>query len=40
VKNVKTGYMPKATMIRKDDGTIVTDKGKIANELKICLRKC
>jgi len=32
VKNVKTGYMPKTTMIRKDDGTIITDKGKIANE--------
>jgi hypothetical protein len=34
VKNVKTGYMPKTTMIRKDDGTIVTDKGKIGNEFK------
>jgi len=34
VKNVKTGYMPKTTMIRKDDVDIVTDKGKIANKFK------
>jgi len=34
VKNVKTGYRPKTLMIRKDDGTIITDKGKIANEFK------
>lgn len=31
IKNVKTGYSPKTLMIRKDDGTIITDKGKIAN---------
>ncbi|KAL4083744.1 hypothetical protein QTP88_029060 [Uroleucon formosanum] len=31
IKNVKTGYRPKTLMIRKDDGTIITDKGKIAN---------
>lgn len=34
VKNVKTGYRPKTSMIRIDDGTIITDKGKIANEFK------
>lgn len=34
VKNVKTGYMPITTIIRKNDGTIITDKGKIANEFK------
>jgi len=34
IKNVKTGYRLKTLMIRKDDGTIITDKGKIANELK------
>lgn len=31
VKNVKTGHRPKTSMIRKDDGTIITDKGKIEN---------
>lgn len=31
VKNVKTGFRPKSSMIRKDNKTIITDKGKIAN---------
>lgn len=34
LKNVKTGYMLKKITIRKNDVTIVTDKGKIANKFK------
>lgn len=32
IKNVKAGYRQKTLMIRKDDGTIITDKGEITNE--------
>jgi len=32
MKNVKTSYRPKTTMIRKNDRAIITDKSKIANE--------
>lgn len=27
VKNIKTVYRPKTTIIRKNNGTIITDKG-------------
>lgn len=39
VKSVKTGYMPKTTMIRKDDRIIITNKSKIKNEFKNIFEK-